>query len=83
MVSPGMVGDVWYSKLRHYFCGADGKIAARRRFACHQLPPHPRRRPALVNHQHRCARILILRIQTALDLRRGNGGTNHENTTQL
>jgi hypothetical protein len=33
MVSPGMVGDLWYSKRRHYFCGAEdssvGRLALR------------------------------------------------------
>jgi hypothetical protein len=67
MVSPGMVGDVWYSKRRHYFCGVDGWTAGRRRFAYRHLPPHPRRRPAPLHHQCRRARIQILRIQTALD----------------
>jgi hypothetical protein len=29
MVSLGMVGDLWYSKRRHFFCGADGMSVGR------------------------------------------------------
>jgi hypothetical protein len=29
MVSPRMVGDLWYSKRRHYFCGSDGTSVGR------------------------------------------------------
>jgi hypothetical protein len=29
MVSPGMVGDLWYLERRHYFCDADGNSVGR------------------------------------------------------
>jgi hypothetical protein len=49
MVSPRMVGDLWYSKRRHYFCGADGTSVGR--------PPRHCERPARLNHRRHCARI--------------------------